>query len=377
MSINNISIKNFRILKEVDIKFCSDINIFYGLNGSGKTSILECLFFLSRGRSFKQSISNKLISFGCQKFLIFSIIDKEIKIGISKSLNEKLLIKNDNRYITSSFILSQSITLQILSPDSYLLIESGPLIRRKFIDWYVFHVKHNLYKNWKRYKIILKQRNFALKSKLSVNEVKAWDSEFIQLTNEISNVRVDFINYLNIKLSKYQNNYLDNMELFIDYYPGWNQTNNYSKTLQDNYTKDHQYGYTQFGLHKSDFKLKIKIDGKSYLVKDVLSNGVKKYISMFLYILQIDMYLEMIDEDISKPVLLIDDITSEIDNKYSSLLIEFLSKLNIQLFFTLLDNVDNVNLIKSLFNQFTNSEKIKLFHVKHGKINTEINYQDL
>jgi DNA replication and repair protein RecF len=382
MSISNISVNNFRILSDVNINF-SNINIFYGLNGSGKTSILECLFFLSRGRSFKQSISRKLISFGRKDFVIFSTVSNGTKIGISKNHTGNLLIKFDNKYINSSFILSQTITLQILSPDSYLLLESGPSIRRKFIDWYVFHVKHNLHESWKRYNTILKQRNSALKAKLTENEIKAWDNEFVNLTVLISNKREEFVDYLNNKLIKYKSDYFDDMELFIDFNPGWNQVSSYSSILDDSYLKDYQYGYTQYGLNKSDFKLKIKIDKKIYLVKDILSNGLKKYISMLLTLIQIELYIEdNTNIDISTPVLLVDDITSELDKKYSQLLLKFLFKLDIQLFFTLLDNIDNNLLISSLSliyedNVNLTSNKIKLFHVKHGKINEEKDFTDV
>jgi len=363
--IHNISIENFRILSDIHISFCSDINIFYGLNGSGKTSILECLFFLSRGKSFNQRQINKLISISSDNFLIYSVIDNK-RIGIKKDFNSKLLIKYDNKFITSSFILSKNLTMQIVQPDSYLLIESGPSIRRKFIDWIVFHVKHNLYDKWRRYKLILKQRNIGLKSKLNINEIMAWDHELIQLTNLFTTERIYFINKLNTKLTQYKNEYLSGMDLFIEYYPGWNNMSDYKSVLDENFERDCKYGFSQYGLHKSDLKLKIIIDKQSFYIKDVLSNGLKKYISMFLYILQIELFFDTKEIIISKPVLLIDDITSELDTNYSNLILKFISKFDIQIFFTLLEGSDNNVLIKQFSKN--NLKKIKLFHVKHGKI---------
>jgi len=366
--INNISIKNFRNLSDIDLCFSSDINIFYGLNASGKSSILECLFFLSRGKSYKQNQSNKLISFENDYFLIYSLINHNTRVGIQKEQHSKLIIKCDNKYINSSFLLSKNLTMQILNPDSYLLIESGPSVRRKFIDWLVFHVKHHLYEKWKRYKLILKNRNTGLKLKLSHNEIKAWDHEFIQLTNLLSAERTHFVNLINRKLILYKNEFLSDMNLFIDHYSGWNKDIKYNLVLEESFVKDFKYGYTQYSLNKSDLKIKISIDDKIFYIKDVLSNGLKKYISMFLYILQIEIFLDANNN--IKPVLLIDDITSELDNNYSQLLLQFIQKLNIQIFFTLLETEDNKNLINNFM--ASNSKKIKLFHVKHGEISDDI-----
>ncbi|MFK5983887.1 MAG: DNA replication and repair protein RecF [Pseudomonadota bacterium] len=377
MSIVSISIQNFKLLRDVKLKFCSGINIFYGLNGSGKTSLLEVLFFLSRGKSFKQNISNRLITIGSDQFIIFGLISQNSHIGISKSLSENLRIKYDNKFILSSFILSKSIILQILNPDSYLLIDSGPSIRRKFMDWLVFHVKHNLYIQWKRYRLIIKNRNKALKSKLSKSEIRIWDHELTQLTNLLSENRQNYIDILNLKLKIYKNKYLFNFDICIEYYPGWNIKDSYTSILDNNFNKDFKFGFTQYGLHKADFILKININNNFYLLKDYLSNGQKKYIAMFIYILQMIIYKENIDEYFIKPLLLIDDITSELDTLHSDLLLSLIAELDLQIFFTLLQTTENMQLIS----QFKNSQKlkkeVKLFHVKHGEINEQSNKKEV
>ncbi len=378
MPISNISIQNFRLLLDVKLTFSDDLNIFYGLNASGKTSILEALFFLSRGKSFKQPISTKLINFSSKEFIIFSQLNNSIPIGISKSVADKLKIKFNNKFITSSFTLSKNIILQILNPDSFLLIDYSPSIRRKFLDWLVFHVKHDLFILWKRYRVILKNRNCALKNKLSVNEIKIWDKELIKISQVISNDRLKFIEILNINFKKYKKKYLFNYNIFFEFYPGWNnKDNNYKNILENNFIKDFKYGFTQFGIHKADFQIKIEINNKIYNIKDILSNGQKKYISMIIYILQMVILLENKKDVDIKPVLLIDDITSELDIQHSSLLIDFIKNLDIQVFITLLESDDYKKLIYNLKNSSSEKKRnLKVFHVEQGIIKEEIKYTE-
>lgn len=265
MSIDSLHIVNFRNLKDINLNFSSSVNFFFGLNGSGKSSILESLFFLSRGKSFSQPLTKKLISFDSDEFILHAGLNNFIKLGISRSHTSNLIIKVNNNYINSSYILSQYLTLQILSPDSYLLITSSPNIRRKYIDWIVFHVKQNLFNHWKRYKEIIKNRNLCLKKKLSDDEIHAWDYELIKITNLITENRIHFITQINKKLAVYKTNYLSNMEIFVDFNCGWNSDLTYQQALSKSLHRDKLLGYTYYGLHKADFKLKIKIDDRSSL----------------------------------------------------------------------------------------------------------------
>jgi DNA replication and repair protein RecF len=363
MAISSIIINNFRCFNNLKLDFSFGNNFFYGLNGSGKTSLLECLFFLSRGCSFKQPHSKKLISFSSDNFNLFSTTTNNIKIGVLRSRTDKLSIKINDNYIFSSFILTKYITLQVLSPDSYLLIDSSPIYRRKYLDWIVFHVKHSLFTKWKRYKEILRNRNIALKKRLNFDEVNAWDYELIVLTNEISNYRFQFIDRINQLLFSYKDSFLESMDIKLEYYPGWKLSKDYKDVLADNQSKDRLLGYTQFGIHKAEFSILVKLDNKYHLVKDVLSNGLIKYLSMFLYILQIYIYIENKDsiEEFNLPIILIDDISSQLDNVHSSMIFNFLNLLHIQIFITMLDTSDNRSLINNL-----KKDKDKMFHVKQN-----------
>ncbi len=365
MSVHRVTVQGFRLFeKPVEVEFCKDLNIFYGLNGSGKTAFLEVIYYLSRGRSFKQSNSNKLIHFSANEFLILSELVHSRKIGFHKKKHQPQIIKYNTEYLTSCIELSQLITLQILHPDSHFLINAGPSYRRKYIDWLVFHVKHSLSEQWKRYQIILKNRNHLLKTQADPHLIQAWDNELIQLSELFAQERSQHIQIINDKLKYYHKNFLQE-QYHIGYFPGW-KTDDYQHVLQENLDNDILRGRTHYGIHRADLWIKFVIDKHEYLAKDFLSNGEKKFISLFLYLLQIELYCQYKEneDDYNRPVILIDDIASELDSRHLELIFHYLRSLDAQIFITVLENKENLKWM----DQLIKSKPYKLFHVKQGKI---------
>ena len=158
MAIETLSIQNLRNLLQVNIKPAPHFNVFVGENGSGKSSLLEAIYLLGTGRSYRTRLSRHIINFSAEKMLVFGNIHPNIPIGIEKKRNGVTLIKCRQNKEVALAELAQLLPLQLINPSSFLLVDSGPKQRRQFIDWGLFHVELQFFPVWLQLKKILQQR---------------------------------------------------------------------------------------------------------------------------------------------------------------------------------------------------------------------------
>ena len=166
----------------------SDINVFTGLNGAGKTSVLEAVYMLGLAKSFRGAQLQPVIHYlsdTCTVFGELELLDdnvaKRIAIGVKRLKKGGHKIRVAGKDEKSPMRLAELLPLQLINAASYLLLEGGPKQRRQFIDWGAFHVEHEFYGAWRRMQRSLKQRNGALRSGPAHNtHLTAWDNEFIE-----------------------------------------------------------------------------------------------------------------------------------------------------------------------------------------------------
>ena len=369
MPIKSIHIEHFRCFESLDITLSPDINIFYGLNASGKTALLESFFYLSRAKSFKSITANKLIQLGMDKFILIAEINQFTRLAMMKPRSKTQFIKIDSEFVVSLSDVYHLLPLQIIDTQSISLIDGSPSIRRKYIDWIVFHVKHHLIDDWKKYRKVIRNRNHALKHGFSIQEIQAWNSELILHSEKINEARKYFIDRVNEKLKNYRQDYLSFIPCYLEFYQGWDTKFSYADILQKNLQYEIKRGHTKEGIHKADFYLKVNHDKSNFLAKEILSNGQKKLIAFILYVIQLEIYLEEIKSDSQyQPVILIDDITSELDMTLLTLLFDYILSLNIQIIITILETRENLQLVneKLIHNKY--KKNVKLFHIKQSAI---------
>jgi len=363
MSIQKISIQNFRNISTETLTLCPQFNFITGLNGSGKTSLLESIYLLSTGRSFRTHKINNLICskapdleitlFGCLTN-IESSPQNLAKIGIRKSKSAYQIRINGENIKSASALAKLSPTL-IIDPLSFNLLLGVAKNRRKFIDWGVFHVEHDFSIFWNQYIYCLKQRNTLLRTaKLADPQILFWDEKISDLGEKISISRVNFTDKFICILNEILVKFDFSSKLSISYYKGWDKTLSLKETLIKYRKKDLEKKYTQFGPHRSD--LLIYVDKKR--ADEVLSRGQQKILIIAMHLAKIKYLSKYINKN---TVLLIDDIAAELDKKNLERVFDQLLELETQVFCTLLD-AQNFNLIP---NQI---EKYKMFHVEHGSI---------
>jgi DNA replication and repair protein RecF len=331
----------------------SGTNLIFGQNGAGKTSVLESIFLLGRGRSFRPGQNNRLIQTGSAAFTLYGEISAEhqtTRLGVRVSRGGKDIHINGEAGGHISDLVS-AFPVQVIDPEVHELIQGGPQGRRQFVDWGVFHVKHDFLPAWRRYRRALQQRNVALKQRAPIATVQAWDAELILEGQRIDAERRD---YLAQFLPVFSRISMDLLGASADcrYLPGWAHGETIESALSASIERDRQYGQTHIGPHRAE--LAFEVDGE--LARHRLSRGQQKLLGISLILAQ----SEYVAEESRKNVaLLVDEPAAELDADHLEKLLVALEKPGIQLFMTALRE-----------DALPFKTDARLFHVKHGTVTT-------
>jgi len=363
MHLTNFVATGLRNLSDIKLELSSDLNIIEGVNAAGKSSLLEGIGLLLSGRSFRTSKNSQLITHNQKEISLFGRFNDSTKIGVSFGFSKssrKIRLNGKNLNTLSEMV--SVFPVQILSPESYHLIDSGPGQRRKHLDWLLFHVEHNYKSDWQSFNKLLKQRNSFLRSlngKLSdVDNIQlnTWNTKFIESAKVVDTRRT----YLTKKLSEELYCVLSRMKFDLEgeislVYQSGNGNLELSDRIHQSIDLDVIRGSTNYGPHKAD--IKIKISGRE--VKDVLSRGQKKMLINALYLSQTSLLKKLSDKD---SLFIIDDFSSELDSvNQLQLVIALKEQKNVQVFISCLDSM----VLKPLIKEYNN---VKMFHVEHGVI---------
>lgn len=357
MSIQAVEIIHFRNLSKVTFNANPRFNILYGLNGSGKTSLLEAIFFLSSGRSFRTRSIETLIQEGKEQFTLFCKLkrgDETLTLGTQRMrYGEKRIRVNGNE--KSSYIESAKILpLLLINTDEHQLIAGGPEGRRQFINWGMFHVEQNFHACWQKLQQVIKHRNAVLKNKGTEEELAPWDQELLLSSKQIDDMRKAHLE----SFTPYFKHFIalllgDIEEITLSYYSGWNEKEGLEKILRRSLFKDRLLGYTQHGPHRMELTIKVG----NYLAKEVLSRGQQK---LMVYALKLAQGMLLRNEKERTCTYLIDDFIAELDKQKRILVSQSLCSLNAQVFVTGIE--------KKELQEVTNNLSAKMFHVEQGHI---------
>ncbi len=362
-TLKRLAINHLRNIQSADIELSSKLNIFYGDNGSGKTSILESISLLGLGRSFRSHKTRSLVNHDKNELTVFADLNVDhslLPIGIQKHRSGSNLIRVNGETVRSASILAKQLPLLIINAHSFQLIEGSPSQRRQFLDWMVFHVKPEFSSLWKALEKTLKQRNSLLRrDKISYSDVKIWDVEFIRLSTAIDRIREEVFKAFYEHFKQLKTDFsTDTLAVDMEYVRGWDQQQHFSDVLQEVFDRDHRDGYTHYGPQRADIKIKVQKKPAS----DVLSRGQEKTLICAMTVAQASFYKETMQKSC---VFLIDDLMAELDQSNSVQLADWLSGLNGQIFVT---GVSCEELSKAWNKE---QDNVFLFHVKQGEIKRE------
>lgn len=361
MPLIRLDVANFRNLTSIKLEPAfSGFNLIYGRNGSGKTSLLEAIYYLSLGRSFRSSLVGRIVQNAADKFLVFAQTiaseGQSISIGIERQLQGEIKIRIAGQDVYSTAALADLTPVQLINSQCYNLLDAGPVFRRKYLDWGVFYLNNDFLRVWRDFGQALKQRNSALRSQRPKKEIDAWTQELIVKGVLLDQLRREYTERLLPLLTQTAVELLPHSDIRVIYQSGWNEEVDYKDVLMASFDRDIQLGYTQFGPHRADLKITIN----KVIAKDILSRGQQKLFVCAMILAQGALLHSGANK---KPIYLIDDLPAELDIVSRTNLIALLSKQETQIFVTAVER-ESLGECLSMF-------PLKMFHVEHGNV-TEV-----
>ena len=358
MSLTKLDIADFRNLSAVKLDpMASGFNFLFGSNGSGKTSLIEAIYYLSRGRSFRSSVVGHVIHHSAEKFSIFAQTITEnqsaIPIGVERQRNTEMKVRIAGENSVSFAEVAQLLPTLLINSNCYHLLDAGPIFRRKYVDWGAFYLMGDFLRVWKQYERVLKQRNAALRNRISKKELHTWSDELVRSATELHKLREYFIQQLLPFLQAMLAELLVIPGLKMSYQAGWDENSSYEEAIEQSIERDMGLGYTQLGPHRADFKITIN----HIPLKDILSRGQQKLFVCAMIMAQGALLQQYVNR---KPIYLIDDLSSELDVVSRSKLIALLVRQKTQVFLTAVE--------REMLADFFVKVPAKMFHVEHGDV---------
>lgn len=327
MIIQELKINNLRNLSSVDIELSTGLNLIVGPNASGKTSLIESAYLLGRGKTFRGPRQENIIQDGKEQATIFAKMVGQTRetIGLIKRRKGMEISINGSRQRKVS-TLADHFPLNLITPKTYELIEASPEIRRRFLDWAVFHVEPS-YKNIvSSYLKLVKERNHLLKNDHSL--LSHWEASIEKQADSITKYRKGYLTKLTPYFNEVVERYQKMPQLLILYHQGWSDASqSLSSVLESKREIDISRGFTSAGPHRAD--LKILVDGK--MAKYRLSRGEQKIATVALILAQIKLLKQQANK---QPLLLIDDLAAELDEKNRETTLSLVRDIDIQVLLT-------------------------------------------
>jgi len=304
---------------------------FRSANASGKTSLLEAIFFLGRGRSFRSGRAELLTRHGARTSVLAArvFVHGSVRpLGIRLS-DAGIEARFGGRPVGGLAELATLLPAQAIDPEVHLLIEGGPQERRRYLDWGVFHVEPSFVEQWRRYQRALRQRNAALRAAGSEAMVRAWDPELLEAGALVAGHRERYLERLAPYVARVGGRLLGRA-LDISLHRGWPVDRTLDEAMAASWPRDRERGMTHSGPHRAD----VVIRYDSVPARDRLSRGQQKLAAAALLLGQLACDAEGGSE---VSALLVDDPAAELDSENLDRLLTEIVALPTQLFVTALD----------------------------------------
>jgi DNA replication and repair protein RecF len=357
--LSKIDIYRFRNIREAHLAL-TNANLLAGLNGSGKTSVLEAFHLLAYGKSFRGSGIDAVIQRGSDDLVVSAKFGDQVA-GIQRVRNGQVSVRLNGESLERVSELSRLLPTHVIEPNSVLLVEGSPSERRKYLDFTMFHVEHDYLNKHRQFTDALKQRNALLKhphGEVS-NQKPYWDELYGNVAWALHETRVrlfEEVVYPHIKLCLER--LLPEVPIDLQYESGCRGTKSYEEfrdALRRSADQEQRFKATQLGPHRADILFK----HNEKLAKDYLSRGQKKLLTYGVRLAPTTM-LQQQNKLVGQ--VLIDDMPSELDEHSVEKVCDLLGKIDGQVLLTAVDETNRqVEIIDEMLTP-------KMFHVEHGVV---------
>lgn len=331
MILSELTVRDLRCIEHAELSLHPGRNLIWGGNGSGKTSLLEGIFLLGRGRSFRTRNSERLVRHGEDRLVVFGRTESAgpdggglvHAVGVEAHRREGTHARVDGAAVASLADLSRVFPVQVIDPEIHKLIEEGGRRRRRWLDWAVFHVEPQFADWWVRFARAVRQRNAALRHR---GGTRPWELEIAALGEKISQARRAVLEQMAAHWTEVTAG-LDCPVAELQYFRGWGAQHSLAEALEASRERDQARGLTHAGPHRAD--VLIRVDGK--LAREVLSRGQQKLMAVALTLAQLRLLKEVSG---TTPTLLLDDPAAELDAEHLGHFVRQIAPLGCQLVIT-------------------------------------------
>jgi len=361
MHIEKIRLTSFRNFSAVDLNPHPNLNIIYGENGAGKSSLLEVIHVLGFGRSFRTSKPDTFIQYDEKQaaaFCRYTLNEESYTLGFSRSKSEGYSFSVNGERTKRITDIVRLLPVQIFTPQSSELLLGAPVGRRRYIDWLLFHVEQKFHFVNSRYQNCLTQRNallkkFDFKQSELFKQQDMWASQLAELGESITSLRESYILRLNDEISALYRKFYPEITIVLRYNTGWEKNVGLKESIDNKVERDLFRGATSSGPHKAD--LQFIVDGRN--ASEYMSRGQLRLLVSILLLAEVKLLKELT----SKPsVFLIDDISAELDEDTREKFIAAVLEQDTQVFVTGIE--------KQQMSFIQNYNNKKVFHVKQNHV---------
>ncbi len=315
MSLAELRLADLRCLRAAELSLHPRFNLITGDNGEGKTSLLEAVYLLGRGRSFRTRYTEQLIHQSAARLWVAGSIDGR-HVDLQCDRQEGAEARIDAQRVGSLVELSEVFPVQVIDPGIHRLLEEGPSRRRHWLDWTVFHVEPGFFILWQGYTRALRQRNAALQNNA---DPTPWEAELSRLGESLTATRARLIDSLQPTWSATLQA-LDAVPATLSFFPGWSHQHSLADSLALQRSGDRELGRTRLGPHRFDVVLRVA--GRP--ARDVISRGQQKLLGAAMA-LSMARHLARTADKV--PTLLLDDPAAELDQAHAAALLAAVAEL--------------------------------------------------
>jgi len=357
MELCELRLTNLRNVVSAEISLGPGVSEFVGANGAGKTSILEAVYMLSHGRSFRSVKRESLIRFGEQSLEVFAVIAGEVarrRLGLSRRRGG-WAARLDGADVGSLAELLREVAVVCFEPGSHALISGAAEERRHFVDWAVFHVEPTYVEVTRRYRRALTQRNALLRQGGREEDLDVWDMELEKTATSLAGWRGDYLALLAPFVVEIGATLVPELGApAFKYSRGWPVELALSEALAERRSRDRERAHTSVGPHRADWRILFPAAPE----REHLSRGQEKLAALVCLLSQACLFRQQRGE---WPVICLDDLASELDSAHQQAVSSWLDSIDAQVMITG---------TAALPGHSQRSRDYTVFHVEQGRVTT-------
>ena len=360
MRLTRLEVAGVRNISLLSIDCNPGLNLFVGPNGAGKSAIIEAIYLLGRGRSFRSSSIVPLIQHGAETLRVGALLEDAQRgtanARLVRHLDGRSELRLNDRAEKRISQIARLMPMQLMLPDASSVVFGGPEERRKFVDWGTFHVEPSYLEGLREYQRVLQQRNAILRAANGretglAKESDVWTSRLIELALGVDRSRRGYLELLVPAIAAQLKALAPELSVEVSYRSGWPEAVTLEESLSEGLSRDVKSGVTNCGPHRADLRL----DAGPGRAAATLSRGQAKVVASAMRLAQAQLTSDLGGR---RSLFLIDDVGAELDQPHNERFFRALEALGCQVFAT-------ATVALPLSNAFAGAQR-QLFHVEHG-----------